>query len=824
MKTRYLIILMLCLCTVSCTKNIMDETEIIRKEILFTAEVEDNSATKTVLQEDRMSVWWSPSDSIRVFYGNNASGLFVSTNKEPVNRTTFRGSIDVVSGSIDDENKELAFYAVYPYSIPSRVNYKDENNSSEYVIIDLPTRQIAADNTFAPGMFPAVAKSENTSLSFYNVCGGIVFTVQDEGIKSVTVKGNNNESIAGEMSVDFLSSGYKLMSPEKEITLIAPDGKTFTPGVRYFISIFPTTFENGFTLTFFKTNSKSDVVFTKPATIKRSRFLVVEDADSNAGEYEYAVPEEAYKDMDNLASVFQTKMTGTSGIYIPLRALFNYGSDDVYHPGVLNRDQIDLSSLNEFSFDSNSSVIKDMYERFNNVINESNKYIRKYQTDFPEIIGQAQVMRAYAHMMMAIGWGTPPLVDHVLGESEYPYNCDNDPEGSMTHEELLVWCAQECESAARILEERDSPQDVQGAYRITKGFAQALAGKAYLFAGEYVKAKELLGAVISSGKYALVSGERFWENFHIEGDGNEEKLYEPNLEYKPELGFAGTMLTSWMESNALLWRTDVFMQNPHDGYTGGIMGWNGLGVPEKFANDFYANDGKDSYRFNTTLIHIDDVVGGSMYGNSYDYMTKEDKLASDEVGIVNGNGLLGQSFWLPFKPLIKSTDANTSSGPGYRYNNFTIMRYAEVLLLYAEACYMTGDNAKALEVINQIQRRAGSQTISTSVDMDVIKKEKQYELWFEGCRWPDLVRWGDTDLVENAGQDIPTLYDKFFVQPVTDETLIWEHGTEETSRFYTKSSDSPSAQKGYVEGKHNRFPYPATALEANPNLVQNPGW
>lgn len=63
------------------------------------------------------------------------------------------------------------------------------------------------------------------------------------------------------------------------------------------------------------------------------------------------------------------------------------------------------------------------------------------------------------------------------------------------------------------------------------------------------------------------------------------------------------------------------------------------------------------------------------------------------------------------------------------------MRYAEVLLNYAEACIQTGDAATAKTYINMIQERAGSNTISASVDMNVLKKEKSYELWLEGCRW-----------------------------------------------------------------------------------------
>mgnify|MGYP002228336276 CR=1 FL=1 len=61
------------------------------------------------------------------------------------------------------------------------------------------------------------------------------------------------------------------------------------------------------------------------------------------------------------------------------------------------------------------------------------------------------------------------------------------------------------------------------------------------------------------------------------------------------------------------------------------------------------------------------------------------------------------------------------------------MRYAEVLLNYAEACLNTGDQSEAKKYINMIQERAGSKTISQTVDMDVLKREKSYELWLEAA-------------------------------------------------------------------------------------------
>ena len=536
---------------------------------------------------------------------------------------------------------------------------------------------------------------------------------------------------------------------------------------------------------------------------------------------------EAYNDMEVVNEAFMSKIAshGNAAIYSPLRVLFNYCGDDVYAAGSCFGDNDALAALDEFRFDAASAVVNSMYSNFYDFIRTATSFIDKYQNDLPKILGPARVLRAYAHMMLAIGWGAPPVMDHVYAESELPSN------NVLTQKQILEWCAQECEASIANLSERKSPQDKEGAYRVTSGFAQALAGKAYLFAGNYVKAKELLGDVINSGKYALVPGENYWQNFHIEGDGNEEKIFEPNIEYNSSIGsWSGPIQHStWMEANLMNWRSDHFVSGaaPQLRYTGGVDGWGGLGVPQWFGDEFFANDGH-SYRFDATLKHIDDAVYYMDYGDSQiTDLTPEQRETSNKVGIADvNNGLYGQSFWLPFKQLMRSSDSSPY-GNNVRMNNYTIMRYAEVLLLYAEACLQSGDDAQGTWAVNQIRQRAGLATLAR-VDMSVLKKEKSYELWLEGCRWPDLVRWGDTDRVKNAGQDVPKLFDKLFREPKsTDQGIKWENGTEADSRFYTVSTHEAldaHYDVGFKTGKHELFPYPTNALMGNPNLAQNPGW
>ena len=530
---------------------------------------------------------------------------------------------------------------------------------------------------------------------------------------------------------------------------------------------------------------------------------------------------------------------GGPGIYTPYKIITNMCGDDVLYASGNYGDHEFSGMLNEFRYDAEAEVPKFMYTGLYLSVYTCNLVTDHFQNaaDTPvkkRCVAEARVLRAFDYFLLANLWNNPPFIDHVLAGTDLPYNCNKDPENPMDHKQLIQWVAKECEEAAADLDERKGTDDKDGAVKVTKGFAWALAGKAYLFAGEYDKAKTALKKVIDSGKYALVPGDRYMDNFHIEGDGNEEKVFEINFEYNAGKGSWDGMIqrSSWMESNAWNWRAGNFVKSPQSVYSG-IDGWGGLGVPQWFGDEFYANDG-DSYRFKATLKHIDDAVYKMEYADpALNAMSVEEKMKSKEVGINDPvQGLYDNSFWLAFKQIIRKADTDGNKyGDNIRLNNYVVMRYAEVLLNYAEACLNTGDQSEAKKYINMIQERAGSKTISQTVDMDVLKREKSYELWLEGCRWFDVMRWKDAKAIErlkNVGSDCPHVFDKLFRAPKADDRKVtWEHGTEANSRFYTVSTSAAKDagfEVGFKEGKHEFFPYPQTVKDKNPNLEQNPGW
>ena len=542
-------------------------------------------------------------------------------------------------------------------------------------------------------------------------------------------------------------------------------------------------------------------------------------------------------------TVGRTTAQGGPGIYTPAKVLANHPGDDVLYASGNYGDHEFGGAIDQFRYESNPEAINFHYRGLYLSVYSDNLVLDHFkdpQTAYQkQAVAEARILRAYNYFLLACYWGQPPFVDHVLNASDIPTNSD------MTQEQYYEWVAKECQDAEPDLIERKSTADKEGAYRVTKGFAHALAGKALLFAKKYDEAKAEFKKVIDSGKYALVPGDQFLDMFHVEGDGNPEKIFELNLYYNAAAGAwsTGSGLgymnhSTWMEANAFNWRAGNFVTNPARVYTG-IDGWGSIGIPEWYGEEFHENDG-DSYRFKATMLPIDDVIyhktgiKGMDYANDeLNKMSPEELEKSDKVGINNvTQGLYGESFYLPFKMLIRANDTNDGgrTGDNQRMNNIIVMRYAEVLLDYAECCLQTGDNAEAKKYVNMIQRRAGSKTISDNVDMEVLKREKSYEMWFEGCRFQDILRWNDAKglaHLKESGKQVPHLFDKMFRAPkATDENIVWEHGNEANSRFYithTHEAEDAGFTVGFQE-KNRLFPYPSSVVEMNPNIKQNTGY
>ena len=274
MKTKWIIpIIALAL---GCNRETDTNTAFIDGAFSLYASSEEND-TRTVLQHDGR-VFWSPADYINVFYGDRA-GKFKSTNTESAASSEFVGSLGTFI--LDGETE---FVAIYPYA--------DDNSISGGTLnLSLPSEQTAVEGTFADDLFICVAKSKDYNLHFFNVCGGVKFSLARGDIKKIVFRSNHGESLAGNMAVDFSSDGIpkviSIKNGSSMVSLVAPDNGTFTADSFYYLVLAPQVLEGGYTLELYTDELVKTISSNSPITIRRSAWGVLRHlADVTLDEYE----------------------------------------------------------------------------------------------------------------------------------------------------------------------------------------------------------------------------------------------------------------------------------------------------------------------------------------------------------------------------------------------------------------------------------------------------------------------------------------------------------------------------------------------------------
>ena len=119
-------------------------------------------------------------------------------------------------------------------------------------------------------------------MTFYNLCGCIRFTVSNSDIKTVTLSGNNKEPIAGKVraTLDKVPVVENVIFSETKLTMNAPDGEYFKPGVNYYFVLYPTVFSKGLTMTYYKENSSASYVYSNSYSLGRNKVSRFKDRDA----------------------------------------------------------------------------------------------------------------------------------------------------------------------------------------------------------------------------------------------------------------------------------------------------------------------------------------------------------------------------------------------------------------------------------------------------------------------------------------------------------------------------------------------------------------
>ena len=552
------------------------------------------------------------------------------------------------------------------------------------------------------------------------------------------------------------------------------------------------------------------------------RLDVQQKAMSNTTDF-YKTDADAKSAVTAMYATFNGEIGGTEGIWNAYIMGLNYSSDDIFAAGGDINDHADFRILNEFRYDPSSSPIGTLYNHIYKAIYSANLVINYFDGELAntqvkkQAVAEARVMRAWAHMLAAQVYYQPPLIDHLI-TTEKPTNAES-------QKAIFDWCVKECEQAMSDLPDRKGQTDKEGAWVATKGFAQFVGGKSALFAGDNAKAVSLLKPLVESSNYALVPGERFRDLFHVEGDGCEEKIFEFNyITNTAAAGGAdswrgGNNRGRWMVANVLNWRGDDIKGGGKAPLICSTGGWGGGSINQDFAHKMLANDG-DSYRRKATFLTSDEFFYDEKlcgWKSDETCKTREQKEFDENRGITKSAGSFSRSDVMEVKMMMHPNDANLSVGDNCNNTNLCLARLGEAYLLYAEACIATGQNDEAKKYINKIQQRAGSKTISETVDLKVLQDEKQYELWFEGCRWFDIVRWGIAkECYDKVLDNIPYQWDEY-----------WESNKSKPHKLRYEVKH-PFAEAGiklqFVAGKHEYWPIPQTVIEVNDQMHQVRGW
>ena len=556
--------------------------------------------------------------------------------------------------------------------------------------------------------------------------------------------------------------------------------------------------------------------------------LEIEQKATNSTDSFYKTDADAKSAVTAMYATFAEEISGNEGIWNAYIMGLNYASDDVFPAGGDIADHSGFRECGEFRYDTSFGPVSALYNHIYKSIYSANLVINYFGGDKAdsqvkkEAVAQARVMRAWAHMLAAQVYYQPPIVDHLI--------VDDKPTNAESQKAIFDFCIKECEEAMSDIPERNGQSDQEGAWYATKGFAQFVAGKSALFAGDNAKAASLLKPLVESSNYALVPGDRFRDLFHVEGDGCEEKIFEINFSANSAAstgaGWAyGNKRGRWMVANVLNWRGDDIVgggKNPQICSTGG---WGGGSINHEFAHKMLANDG-DSYRRKATFLTSDEFfydatlcpwtndveAGGTL-------STRAEKEFDPNRGIKKDAGSFSRSDVMEVKMMMHPNDCdpNKVAGDNCNNTNLCLARLGEAYLLYAEACLASGNTAEALKYVNKIQQRAGSKTISSSVDLQTIQDEKQYELWFEGCRWFDIVRWGIAKKCwDKVLDNVPYQYDEYWTSGGTKpHKLVYE-----VRHPYKEANITLS----FTEGKNEYWPIPQTVIEVNDQMHQVRGW
>ncbi len=399
--------------------------------------------------------------------------------------------------------------------------------------------------------------------------------------------------------------------------------------------------------------------------------------------------------------------------------------------------------------------------------------------------GEVRFIRAYQYFERTQLYGDFPLVTKVLTTDE-ANNVEMTPKA-----DIVQFILTELEAIIPDLPTSYSGNDLG---RITRGAAWALKARVELFNEKYAESAVSCQNVMDLGVYSLFP--------------NYQDLFRLANEYNPEI----ILDVAYLESDPNL--TIGLMVLAPESTPGG--GWSSVNITQSLVDTYEMSNGKT----------IDDPTSG--YDSDHPFLNRDPRLlqtiivpGAQYAGIIfnpmdpnsldywptyNYTGYVGQKY----------THYKSELGDLYRAGlNIPLIRYAEVLLTYAEAKIELNqiDNS-VYDAIDQVRLRAGLPNVdqtkySTQAQMrELVRRERRVELALEGLRWYDIQRWKIGEEVMNG--------------PVYG--LRFSDIDAAGNVTYTSTEHAKIEDRVFNPSKNYLWPVPQSQLDIGKHLKQNPNY
>jgi len=380
-------------------------------------------------------------------------------------------------------------------------------------------------------------------------------------------------------------------------------------------------------------------------------------------------------------------------------------------------DQPGYQTLDNYTFDATNDKIRDAWRMCYFTIYRANKVINRSEpaTDLRKrLIAEARFLRAYNYFELVSLWGDVPLVLDDIPPAEYT-STGRKPKAD-------VYAQIEADLIAAIADlPVKSDYGPDDKYRASKGAAQALLGKTYLYQERWAEAATAFENVITSQEYSLASS--VGAAFSRSQEFGQESLFEISYTTERNYDWGNFPWGAQPESNIHIQlmgpRGDFYTKAPADSL---IAGW-GFNLPKQKLWDAYIAAGDVNRRRQIVMSDDELIAAGGNWTNptAYDF-----------------EGFFQRKYGA-FQTQTGGPIGELNYGTNWRH-----IRFADVLLMAAEANYRNSNETKARDYLNDVRDRAGLPDVNSSGTalFDAIVRERQLELAFEGFRYTDLVRWG----------------------------------------------------------------------------------